>query len=88
MTEYWQRTEISGTGGGEEGKTRTAREVVLHRRGEDPVVMACRRNRELAGCSRMVILTEEAFMQIRKDDRRSERVIPRGRGNDFDEWDW
>ena len=88
MIEYWQRSSINGTASGEEGKTRTESEVVLHRRGEDPIVMACRRNRALAGCSRMVILTEEAFMQIRKDDDRSERVIPRGRGNDFDEWDW
>ena len=84
MNEYWQRSVVTGYAG--EGKTVT--ETVLHRRGEDPIVMACRRNLELAGCGRLTTETMEAFMQNREDyARRTMEDIPRG-GIQAEEWDW
>ena len=87
MTEYWQRSAVTGSGGdAENGFTET--EIVLHRRGEDPIVMACRRNRRLAGCHRFSTATMEAFMQIRTEDaRRTREDIPHG-GHQGEEWDW
>lgn len=64
MKEYWQRSFVTGNGG--EGENRyTAGEDILHRRGEDPVVLACRRNRRLAGCDRISVETSEAFQEER-----------------------
>ena len=85
MIEYWERTQISGTDAEGMGHF----EDVLHRRGEDPLVMACRRNRELAGCHSYLIQTDEAFMQIREErDARRTEEIPKDQGNRFEEWDW
>ncbi len=85
MTEYWQRTIVRGTG--EEGKEH--REDVLHRRGEDALVMACRRNQQLAGCSRISMDMVEAFQQIRQDAEESRRRmdIPRDSRRE-DAWEW
>lgn len=84
MTEYWQRTTISGTDEDRSG----IREVVMHRRGEDPLVMAFRRNRELAGCSRIRMETEELFlMEMAEDGRRTAMEIPRDERKE-EEWDW
>lgn len=83
MTEYWEKSRVTGYAGEE-----VITETVLHRRGEDPIVMACRRNLELAGCGRIETQTEEAFMQNRKDhERRTREDIPRG-GIQAEEWDW
>ena len=38
---------------------------ILHRRGEDPIVMACRRDGMLAKCDRISVETQEAFMETR-----------------------
>ena len=85
MTEYWQRTMVRGT----DDEKIEHREEVLHRRGEDPLVMACRRNQKLAGCSRISTDTTEAFMQIRKDAEgsRQREDIPRDERRE-DAWEW
>ena len=84
MTEYWQRSVVTGNVG--DG---VITETVLHRRGEDPIVMACRRNLELAGCGRIIVETGEAFMEDRKgpEARRTKDEIPSG-GHQGEEWDW
>ena len=84
MVEYWERTAVSGV----DVQKIEHRETVLHRRGEDPMVMACRRNRGLAGCDRIRTATEEAFLMIRgeQEARRPER-IPKGEVR-YEEWDW
>lgn len=87
MIEQWDMTTVSGVQTGEDGKT--AAETVLHRRGEDPMVIAFRRNRALAGCNRIVMETVACFHQERKDDRlRTKADIPKEKGNTFDEWGW
>ena len=62
MTEHWERTKVYGS-----NEDRNYLEDVLHRRGEDALVMACRRNQGLAGCGRISMDTVEVFTQIRKD---------------------
>ena len=85
MTEYWQRTIVRGV----DDEKIEHREEVLHRRGEDALVMACRRNQNLAGCSRISLDTAEAFTQIRKDaeDSRRRSDIPRDSRRE-DAWEW
>lgn len=85
--EYWERTEVTGQRSGD-GAGYTVRESMLHRRGEDALVMACRRNNRMAGCSRFCLETEEAFMIIRGKDGERRVSIPKGRGIRFEEWDW
>ena len=77
MTEYWQRSEISGTKHGDGGYN-TA-QTVLHRRGEDPIVMACRRDGRMAGCDRITVETSEAFQEERNGlpARRAKADIPK-----------
>lgn len=80
MTEYWEATRIIGEkteGEGKDKRVREYKEEVLHRRGEDPMVMAFRRNNELAGCQRIRMRTEEAFQEIRKEEKRETGPIPR-----------
>ena len=62
MTEHWQRTMVRGI-----SDDAHYVESVLHRRREDALVMACRRNQGLAGCGKFIIETVEAFTQIRHD---------------------
>jgi hypothetical protein len=63
-------------------------EEVIHRPNEDPMVLAFRRNHELAGCVRVRVDTMRLFTIDRQDaeGRRSRSDIP------FDdrkeEWDW
>lgn len=84
MTEYWQRSIVSG---GDAEKIEHL-EVVLHRRGDDPVVMACRRNLVLAGCSVIRVDTAEAFQVQRKDDTQKKKAdIPQDRIQ-TEVWDW
>ena len=68
MTEHWQRTMVRGIS----DDTHYV-ESVLHRRGEDALVMACRRNQGLAGCGKFIIETVEAFTQIRHDAEKHRR---------------
>lgn len=85
MMEHWQRTMVRGTD--DEKKEYT--EVVLHRRGEDALVMACRRNQGMAGCGRISMDTVEVFTQIRKDaeEHRRRKDIPRDdRQGEVYEW--
>ena len=88
-TEYWQKSEVTGwKTGGEERQAGQIRENVLHRRGEDPLVMACRRNHELAGMDRIQVRTEEAFMMEMEPDRNQRPdEIPR-MGSRGEEWEW
>ena len=73
MIEHWERSVVTGTG--PEG---TATETVLHRRQDDAMQMAMRRNPKLAGCSRIEVKTMEAFTRIREDEkRRTPAEIPR-----------
>lgn len=85
MTEYWERSRVSGTG--ENG--RKATEEILHRRGADPVVMACRRSNYMAGCSKFTVETGEAFIQIRAEEQsaKKRREIPKDLRNQ-EAWDW
>ena len=80
MTENWERTIVAGE---------DAAEVVLHRRGEDPLVMAFRRNLKLAGSNRISMETEDAFT-LRKETelrRKHKADIPK-EGPRFEEWGW
>lgn len=82
MIEHWQRSVVSGS-----GETVNAREEILHRRGQDPLNMAMRRNPSMAGCNTINIFTTEAFTQIREDERRrTAEDIPRDdrQGEEFD----
>ena len=83
MTEYWQRTTVYGN----DEELGRIREIVMHRRGEDPMVMAFRRNHALAGCGRIRMETEEVFMMNRAEDRRTAVTIPRDERKET-EWDW
>ena len=83
MIEHWQRSVVSGS-----GENVNAREVILHKRGQDPLNMAMRRNPDMPACSVVYVFTREAFTQIREDERRRTRAeIPRDdrQGEEF-EW--
>lgn len=83
MKTYWERTTVSGTD--EEGKRHS--ETVLHRRGEDALRMAVRRNSGLAGCQKIWMETEEAFLStIKEETHKEKREIPRD--NIGKEWDY
>jgi len=81
--EHWERSTVRGY-----GDDVCATESMIHRRNEDVLSMAIRRNKALAGCSMFFVDTEEAF-QVKRDEperRRSAEDIPRsGYG---EEWDW
>lgn len=83
MIEHWQRSEVTGT-----GENIKVAEVVLHRRGQDALGMAMRRNSKLPACNRISIITEEAFVLNREDDTRRIRAeIPRDdRQGEVYEW--
>lgn len=83
MIEHWERSVVTGTGPEVE-----ATETVLHRRGDDVMQMAMRRNPQLAACSTISVRTAEAFTRIREDEkRRTPAEIPRDdrQGEEF-EW--
>jgi hypothetical protein len=77
MTEYWQRSEISGHKSGENAYS--VAQTILHRRGEDPVRMACRRDGRMAACDRITVETTEAFQTERYGlpVHRDRREIPK-----------
>ena len=80
MTEYWERSRVTGTKKGEGGQGYTTTQTVLHRRGADPVVMACRRDQQMACCERISVDTEESF-QVERHGlpvRRAKDEIPHG----------
>ena len=82
MIEHWQRSVVTGS-----GENVNAREVILHRRGQDPLNMAIRRNPDMPGCYLFTMDTQEAFTQIREDERiRRKTEIPRDdrQGEEFD----
>ena len=84
MIEYWERSAVIGYS--EDGE-RTS-ETVIHRRGEDVLQMAMRRNPELPACSRVEIRTAEAFQEERQaEETRRPDDIPRGKRNS-EEWEW
>lgn len=83
MIEYWQRSVVSGS-----GENISASETVLHRRGEDALQMAMRRNPDLAACGRVEIRTAEAFQEeLQAEETRRPDDIPRGKRNS-EEWEW
>ena len=63
---------------------------MLHRRGEDPLRMACRRDREMAGRSRFVVHSYAVFnLGIKEDHGYQHRAeIPRDDGKQYEEWQW
>ena len=85
MTEHWERTVVTGRG----PEDRYAVETVLHRRGEDVLQMAMRRNPELAGCNQITTQTVEAFVEEcrQAEERRRKADIPRD-NRQGEEWDW
>ena len=85
MTEHWERTVVTGRG----PEDRYAVETVLHRRGEDVLQMAMRRNPGMAGCDRIEMQTVEAFVQECREteERRRKADIPRS-GDKAEEWEW
>ena len=88
MIELWDMTLVHGTRGEEDAKEHLS-ETVLHRRGDDPMVIAFRRNRELAGCNRITMMTVAGFSQVRREEtRRTKADIPKEKGNTFDGWEW
>lgn len=85
MIEHWERTVVAGRG--ENGRYTV--ETILHRRGEDALGMAMRRNPMMPGYSRFEIRTAEAFTQNRETEanRRRKDDIERD-GQRLEEWDW
>ena len=83
MIEHWEKTLVSGS-----GAKVYAEEVVLHRRGEDAIVMAMRRNHEMTKCDTIWTDTEEVFaLDIQdKDGRAHRRDIPHD--DRREEWNW
>jgi len=79
ITEYWETSIVTGIKSGDDGWT--AREEFLHRRGEDPLRMACRRNNRMAGCERFFIQTFAAFIETRggTEETRHKADIPTDR---------
>ena len=77
MTEYWQRSYVSGAKRGDDGYS--VAQTILHRRGEDPIVMACRRDQKMAGADVFTVETEEAFAEERHGlpVRRRKNDIPK-----------
>ena len=83
MIEHWERSVVHG-----KGPEIEATETVLHRRGEDAMQMAMKRNKLLAACSTISVQTVEAFTRILEDEeRRTPAEIPRDERN-AEEWDW
>ena len=83
MIEHWERSVVRGRGPEIE-----ATETLLHRRGEDAMQMAMRRNPQLAACSTIKVQTVEAFTRVIEDEpRRTQAEIPRDdrQGEEF-EW--
>jgi hypothetical protein len=83
MFEYWEKTLVTG-----HGENRHTTELLLHRRGEDALSMAMRRNPLMAGCNTFTVETEEAFIQIREDDSRRTRMEIPHDDRTAEEWDW
>lgn len=84
--ENWEKSIVIGTG--ERGEIR---EQIMHRRGEDPMVMAFRRNNEMAGCGRVRVHTEEAFSEFLKEDYEIARDAEKNRmkmKEHRQEWSW
>lgn len=84
--ESWENSIVIGIG--ERGEIR---EQVMHRRGEDPMVMAFRRNQALAGCDRVRVHTEEAFIEFLKEDHeiaRDAEVNRQKMKEHRQEWNW
>ena len=83
--DQWYVTEIVGT---HREPEYVVKESVLHREGADPLVMACRRSREMAACEEITAGTAEAFTVFRdriQDRRKGD--IPRT-GSQEEEWDF
>ena len=73
MIEHWQKSYVIGT-----GDDFQATEIVLHKRGQDPMNLAMRRNPALPASSRVEVRTYEVFTMIREDERwRIAEDIPR-----------
>lgn len=82
MIEHWQKSYVIG-----KGDDFQATEIVLHKRGQDPMNLAMRRNPALPASSWVEVRTYEAFTQIREDERIRRRTeIPRDdrQGEEFD----
>ena len=84
MIEHWERTKVVGHG--PDGVITS--ENVLHRRGEDALGMAMKRNPELAGCSRITMDTMEAFTREREDDTRRTREEIQRDDRQGEEYEW
>lgn len=84
MIEHWERTLVVGRG--PEGDE--VRETVVHRRGEDALGMAMRRNPEMAGCGKVEIRTVEAFTRIREDETRRARAEIQRDDRQGEEYEW
>lgn len=63
ITEYWETSFVTGVKKGDNGYTVT--EEIVHRRGEDPLKLACRRNNRMAGSEWFSIRTYHAFIETR-----------------------
>jgi len=76
MLIHYERTLVTGTRKDEE-KSVTVREELLHRRSQDPLLMACRRNGELARCQRFTLQTTECFNRwVDEEPARKKSDIP------------
>ena len=77
MMEHWEHSIVRGNKNGDDGYT--VFQTILHRRGEDPVRLACRRDGRMAACSRIEVSTTEAFLEERHDlpVHRDRKAIPK-----------
>jgi len=87
MMKQFDRSRVTGYRANPKGGwNRIAAEDFVHLRNQDPILIACRRNHELAGCDRYEVDTRHAFSRWVDD------VIPGmtswGRAAAVPEYEW
>ena len=81
MLVHYEKSVVTGILKEEGGNTRTFREEILHRRSQNPILMAMRRNSGIARCQRVEVSTAPAWNQwIDEPEFRQKADIPRTGG--------
>lgn len=64
MLIHYDESTVNGYKQDEKGRLRLeAQEKFIHRRQQDPILMACKRSCEMAGCERITVNTRQAFVR-------------------------
>ena len=87
MRIYYDRSVVTGHAG-EDGGGRVISEEIIHRREQNPILLAVKRNNALAGCGRISAETVPAFSQwVDEAPHRTKADIPRQEGRDEYEYE-